>query len=127
MFEVKIRTHFSAAHRILEHKGKCQNLHGHNWNVEVVVRSETLDRIGMSVDFGDVKDVLKEIVTPLDHVYLNELNYFSTAETNPTAENVARHIFTELKSRLRALCPHAYLHQVELYETDTCSATYRET
>lgn len=125
MFEVKVRNHFSAAHRILEHKGKCANLHGHNWNVEVTVRSETLDRIGMSIDFSDVKSALKSVLEPLDHVYLNELPQFSTVEKNPTAEMVAKYIFDELKGRLRDMAPHATLYQVELYETDTCSATYR--
>lgn len=124
MFEVKVRTHFSAAHKILEHPGKCQRLHGHNWNVDVTLKSPELDRIGMAVDFSHVKDALKEVLTPLDHTYLNELPYFSTLETNPTAERICKFIFESMASRIRNLAPHCEVSRVDVYETDTCSASY---
>ena len=126
MFELKVKTHFSAAHRVLEHSGKCANLHGHNWNVEVTVQAQDLNRIGLAVDFSDLKAAVKEVLGPLDHVYLNELPQFSTVETNPTAENVARHIFSEVRGRLRSLAPQATVKRVDVYETDTCSASYFE-
>ncbi len=126
MFELKVRSHFSAAHKILEHSGKCQNLHGHNWNVDVTVQSPQLDRIGLAVDFSHLKFTLKEILEPLDHVNLNELTIFSTVETNPTAENLSRHIFNEFRGRIRQLAPQAQVKRVDVYETDTCSASYFE-
>ena len=126
MFELKIRNHFSAAHKILEHQGKCRFLHGHNWNVDVIVHAENLDRIGMAVDFSHLKSALKEIIDPLDHVCLNDLPLFSSVENNPTAENISRHIFFEMGSRLRHLAPHARIARVDVYETDTCSASYFE-
>ena len=126
MFELKIRNHFSAAHKIVEHAGKCRFLHGHNWNVDVLVQSESLDPIGMAVDFSHLKAALKEILAPLDHVYLNDLPLFSTVEKNPTAENISRHIFNEMGGRLREIAPQARVARVDVYETDTCSASYFE-
>ena len=126
MFELKVRTHFSAAHKILEHMGKCQNLHGHNWNIEVTVQAPELNRIGLAVDFSDLKNTLKEVIAPLDHVYLNELPQFATVENNPTAERIASYIFSQMTGRLRVLAPHAQVKRVDVYETDTCSASYFE-
>jgi 6-pyruvoyltetrahydropterin/6-carboxytetrahydropterin synthase len=126
MFELKIRNHFSAAHKIVGHQGKCQHLHGHNWNVDVMVQADTLDHIGMAVDFTFLKSALKEIIEPLDHAYLNEISLFATSETNPTAENISRHIFNEMRGRVRLISPQAQVKRVDVYETDTCSASYFE-
>lgn len=126
MFELKVRTHFSAAHRILEHQGKCARLHGHNWNVDVTVQAQELDRMGLAVDFSQIKDVVKQVIEPLDHINLNDLPMFSTVQTNPTAENLSRFIFTEVAGRLRAVAPQAQVKRVDLYETETCSASYFE-
>lgn len=126
MFELKVRTHFSAAHKILEHPGKCARLHGHNWNVDVTVTASQLDRLGLAVDFSTVKDVVKQVIEPLDHVYLNELHMFSTVQTNPTAEVISRYIYNEVAGRLRAVAPQANVKRIDLYETETCSASYFE-
>ena len=126
MFELKVRTHFSAAHQILEHPGKCQRLHGHNWNVDVIVQAQELDRIGLAVDFSQIKAVVKEVIDPLDHTHLNELKMFSTTQTNPTAENISRFIFNEVAGLLRNVAPQATVKRVDLYETETCSASYFE-
>ena len=126
MFELKVRTHFSAAHRIVEHPGKCQNLHGHNWNVDVVVQAQELDRIGLAVDFSIVKAVVKEIIAPLDHVNLNDLPQFSSVTNNPAAENISRYLFNEIRSQLRVAAPQAQVKRIDIYETDTCSASYFE-
>jgi 6-pyruvoyltetrahydropterin/6-carboxytetrahydropterin synthase len=126
MFELKVRNHFSAAHKILEHPGKCSHLHGHNWNVDVTIQAAEVDRIGLAVDFSHLKALVKEVIEPLDHVYLNELSLFSTVSTNPTAENRSRHIFNEIKGKLRAVAPQAHVTRVDLYETETCSASYFE-
>ena len=126
MFELKVRTHFSAAHKIINHPGKCQYLHGHNWNVDVLVQSRELNHIGMAVDFSDVKKIVKEVIDPLDHSYLNEHPTFSTVENNPTAEVISRYVFNEVRGRLRNIAPHAEVKRVDIYETDTCSASYFE-
>jgi 6-pyruvoyltetrahydropterin/6-carboxytetrahydropterin synthase len=126
MFELKVRTHFSAAHKILEHPGKCRNLHGHNWNVDVTVEASDLDRIGLAVDFSQIKAIVKEVIEPLDHVYLNDLPQFSTVQKNPSAENISQYIYAQVKARLRSAAPQADIKRVDLYETETCSASYYE-
>ena len=126
MYEIKVRSHFSAAHKILEHGGKCANLHGHNWNVDVTLNAAALDSIGLAVDFSKVKEALKQVIQPLDHVNLNDLPLFSTAANNPTAENLSRHIFNEMRGSLRNSAPQARVVRVDVYETDTCSASYFE-
>lgn len=126
MFELKVRSHFSAAHTIVEHPGKCGFLHGHNWNVDVTVQAGQLDRIGLAVDFSNVKASLKEVLEPLDHVNLNDLTPFSKVENNPTAENISKYIFEEVRGKLRGTAPQARVTRVDVYETDTCSASYFE-
>ncbi len=94
MYRVKIVKDFSSAHNLREYKGNCENLHGHNWKVEAFLKSETLNSLGMVEDFRDFKKHLKEILDELDHVYLNELEYFKVV--NPTSENIAKYIYDKL-------------------------------
>jgi 6-pyruvoyltetrahydropterin/6-carboxytetrahydropterin synthase len=124
MFELTVRSHFSAAHCVVGHPGKCGNLHGHNWAVIATVQATSLNSIGLAVDFSDLKRSLNEILGLLDHRNLNELSQFSTRECNPTAENVARFVFYELRGRIRDLAPQAKLTRVDIFETDTCSASF---
>ena len=77
MFELKIITQFAAAHRLLNFQGKCEQLHGHNWKVEVFVRAARLDSAGLVRDFGEIKTITHEVLNGLDHHYLNELDSFS--------------------------------------------------
>lgn len=77
MFEVSIKTEFSAAHNLRGYQGKCEALHGHNWQVEVIVSSQKLDKIGIAIDFKKLKEVVNQVIEKLDHKYLNELPYFS--------------------------------------------------
>ena len=94
MFEISIKSHFCGAHRLIGYKGKCANLHGHNWEVEVFLRGTRTNRLGMLVDFKNVKEILNGVLAKLDHQNLNALPIFK--ETNPTAENIAKFIFDEL-------------------------------
>lgn len=95
MYKVKVKAHFSAAHKLRDYHGKCENLHGHNWLVEVSVSSERLNKTGFVVDFKDLKSALANVLNLLDHGYLNEVEYFK--KVNPTSENIARFIFDKLK------------------------------
>ena len=89
MYKVKKRLEISAAHRLaLGYESKCTNLHGHNWIVDVYLKSETLDENGMIMDFTHIK---KKIIDKFDHKVINEVVDF-----NPTAENLAKHICDEL-------------------------------
>lgn len=94
MYRVKIVQDFSGAHNLREYEGKCENLHGHNWKVEAVLKCDKLDKIGMLVDFKVFKAELNKILSYLDHVYINETPPFDNI--NPTSENLAKYIFDEL-------------------------------
>ena len=120
MYEVIVEGSFSAAHNLRSYKKKCEKLHGHNWKVRVGIRGGELDRTGMLIDFTEVKDYLEGILEKLDHKYLNEISHFKV--TNPTSENIARFIYTELKARLKG--SRYGVSKVTVWESDTTSATY---
>ncbi|MEM1202356.1 MAG: 6-carboxytetrahydropterin synthase QueD [Acidobacteriota bacterium] len=111
---------FAAGHRIPEHPGKCRNLHGHNYRVRVHLRAETLDPMGMVIDFAELKTLMHEVIEPLDHRVLNELPPFE--HKNPTSENLAEHIFREVEVRLPR--DRVRLDRVELWENDTSCAIF---
>ncbi len=120
MFELKVIDHFAAAHQLKMVAEKCENLHGHNWKVEVYVAGETLNTAGVLVDFGEVKDQLTEIMLTLDHKFLNELEMFK--EDNPSSENIARYIATALSAGLKE--DQINVSRVTVWESENASATY---
>ena len=122
MFEVSVAMNFSAAHNLKGYQGKCEALHGHNWKVEVILRSDKLDNIGMVEDFSAIKDKLKNILSLFDHKYLNVLPYFK--KKNPTSENIAKLIFEKMKEKLKST--QLGISSVKVWETDTSCATYSE-
>jgi 6-pyruvoyltetrahydropterin/6-carboxytetrahydropterin synthase len=119
MFQLSIETHFSAAHRLREYQGKCERLHGHNYRVEVVLCGETLDRLGMLMDFQDGKGIVRDVVGRMDHQYLNEIPPFD--KLNPTAEQVARQIAEEIGARLPV---GVRVASVTCWESESCGARY---
>jgi 6-pyruvoyltetrahydropterin/6-carboxytetrahydropterin synthase len=121
MYEVKIKGDFCAAHILRQVGGKCESLHGHNFIVEVAVESESLDELGMVVDFRLLKEKTGAILATLDHRYLNELPIFK--ERNPSSENLAAYIFAEL-SRQIDLGSHR-VSWVSVWESETSQAIYR--
>ena len=121
-FEVMIERHFSSAHQLRGYKGKCENLHGHNYKIEIYVRGEELNNIGLLVDFGDIKAAADEIVNYMDHRNLNELPPFDE-ELNPSAENLARYILEFVGSRIDD--ERVKVYKVRCYETPTSVATYQ--
>lgn len=123
MFEVSVDANFAAAHRLRGYQGKCEELHGHNYRVRVIVAGEKLDQIGLLQDFTILKRVLRGIVDKLDHKYLNELPPFD--QMNPSAENLARFIHDETAKQLAGQLGDATLAGVTVWETDTASATYK--
>jgi 6-pyruvoyltetrahydropterin/6-carboxytetrahydropterin synthase len=122
VFEVMIERHFSSAHQLRGYKGKCENLHGHNYKIEIYVRGAELNNIGLLVDFGDVKAAADQIVNYLDHRNLNELPPFDE-ELNPSAENLARYILEFVGSRIDD--DRVKVFKVRCYETPTSVATYQ--
>jgi len=122
MFEVMIERNFSSAHQLRGYKGKCENLHGHNYKIEIFVRGRELDNIGLLVDFGDVKAAADEVVQYLDHRNINELSPFDV-ELNPSAENLARYILERVAARIGD--DRVQVYKVRCYETPTSVATYQ--
>jgi len=120
MYQVSIETHFSAAHRLRNYRGRCENLHGHNWKVEVTVSAEVLDEAGMVIDFSILKQKTKLIADQLDHQYLNELPPF--ADINPSSENVAAYIHDQLSQALKD--SSVSLVKVSVWESDKAKASY---
>ncbi len=118
MFELSIRGDFAAAHFLRGYEGKCKNLHGHTWKVELIITGETLDNIGMVCDFAILKKQLKDFLSELDHVYLNELPYFK--EINPTTENLAKYIFDEFPKKYRPVV----LKRVTVWESENAGVSY---
>ena len=99
MYELSIKSDFAASHCLRGYEGKCKNLHGHTWAVEVVVQNKTLDKVGMVTDFMDIKKQLKEFLEELDHTHLNDHPFFK--KHNPTTENLARYIFEQFSKQCR--------------------------
>ncbi len=121
MFEVSVEETFAAAHQLREYRGKCENLHGHNYRVRIAVAAEELDRTGLVVDFVELKRGMREVLEQLDHKYLNEVPPFDVL--NPSAENIAKFIYDEMPPALKS--GRARISSVKIWETDTSTATYR--
>ncbi len=120
MYFLQVESEFASAHQLREYRGKCENLHGHNWRVVVRVRGGELDATGMLMDFGVLKRLLRGIMEELDHRFLNETPPFDAI--NPTSENLAKYIYGVLAGILPSgISPH----EVTVYESPTASATYR--
>jgi 6-pyruvoyltetrahydropterin/6-carboxytetrahydropterin synthase len=122
MFEVSVEQTFAAGHALRNYKGKCENVHGHNFRVRVVIEGERLDETGLLVDFIDVKDAMRAIIDRLDHVFLNDIPPFDVK--NPSAENIAEYFFEEMTRGLKSSVP-VRVREVKVWETDIQSATFR--
>ena len=118
MYKIQVEGNFSSAHNLRGYKGKCEELHGHNWKVEIVAAKVSLDKAGLLLDFHYLKKKLKAVLERLDHKYLNKIPYFK--KVNPTSENIARYIYEQLKSGVPALS------SVTVWESANSSATYEE-
>ena len=120
MYELKVVTRFAAAHQLTMVGEKCENMHGHNWKVEVHVTGEKLDHAGVLVDFGIIKKHVAAIMSKLDHKYLNELEYFKNQQ--PSSENIAFFVATELQKIMNKSA--AKVSRVTAWESHDSSATY---
>jgi 6-pyruvoyltetrahydropterin/6-carboxytetrahydropterin synthase len=109
---LKVRDKFQAAHYLREYKGKCEKVHGHTFQVEVEIGVGELDRLGIGIDFTEIKKRLSEVLP--DHTLLNDVYPF-----NPSVENLSRHFYREFKK----LYP---VKAVTVWESEDASATYSE-
>ena len=122
MFEISVRSRFSAAHHLAGYAGSCASVHGHNWEVEVFIRGDTLNDLGILVDFRRLKELLREVLAGLDHADLNTIEEFR--RQNPTSENLARYVYLRIAAKMDDLKVH--VHRVSVYETPESRATYWE-
>jgi 6-pyruvoyltetrahydropterin/6-carboxytetrahydropterin synthase len=122
MFEVSVEETFAAGHALRGYRGKCENVHGHNYRVRVTVQGQQLDSAGLLVDFVELKRTLRAIVERLDHTFLNDVPPFD--KLNPSAENMARYFYEEMTQGF-AGDNTVRVAEVKIWETDTATATYR--
>jgi 6-pyruvoyltetrahydropterin/6-carboxytetrahydropterin synthase len=122
MFEVMVERNFSSAHQLRGYRGKCENLHGHNYKIEIFARGRELDNIGLLVDFGELKAAADELARFFDHRNINELPPFDE-ELNPSAENLARYVLEHVAQRVND--ERVQVYKVRCYETPTSVATYQ--
>jgi 6-pyruvoyltetrahydropterin/6-carboxytetrahydropterin synthase len=124
MFELKVKTRFAGAHQLTMVGRKCENLHGHNWHIEVCVKGEKLNSAGVLADFGDIKKAVRKIVKEeLDHKFLNELEMFEKIQ--PTSERIAVYIAQRVQTLLdQDLKEGVRVSKVMAWESDDACATY---
>ena len=118
MYQVSVRKHFDAAHYLRGYRGKCEQMHGHRFEVTVSVEAKGLNDIGIAFDFVELKKHLGEILSRFDHVCLNEVSPFDSI--NPSSENIAATIYQELGGRLSGVI----ISRVEVCESPESSVTY---
>ena len=123
MFEVAVEQDFASAHALRNYKGRCENIHGHNWKVRVTIEGERLDETGLLVDFIDVKNLMGQILDRIDHQFLNEIPPFDVV--NPSAENIAEYFWQKMAEGLVNTPVPVKVTEVKIWETDIQSATYR--
>jgi 6-pyruvoyltetrahydropterin/6-carboxytetrahydropterin synthase len=121
MFELKVLTRFAAAHRLTMVAKQCENLHGHNWKVEVCVAGNSLDAGGVLMDFGIIKTHVREIIDRLDHTYLNELTELGGRP--PSSETIAVYIADEVQKHFEST-PQFWVSRVNVWESDDACASY---
>jgi 6-pyruvoyltetrahydropterin/6-carboxytetrahydropterin synthase len=120
MFHIFIKSHFSAGHHLRDYPGNCERPHGHNWKVEVTVKADSLDNLGMGIDFKILKAEVNKVLDTLDHHDLNGLASFQSV--NPSSENIAVYIFNTLQNDLST--DRYRVHSVTVRETDNSGVTY---
>src|ERR1700733_1350533 len=122
MFQVSVDETFSSGHALRGYKGKCENPHGHNYKVQIVLEGPGLDSIGLLYDFSHLKRVIRGIVEGVDHKFLNDQAPFDVI--NPSAENLAKYFYEETARQVVATPEGTRILSVTIWETDTTSATF---
>ncbi|MCK5903493.1 MAG: 6-carboxytetrahydropterin synthase QueD [Cocleimonas sp.] len=121
-YTLKIVTDFAAAHTLRDYPGACHRMHGHNWKVEAEVVATELNKVGMAIDFKEIKAATRTIASRLDHYYLNDLPPF--LDINPTAENIAQYFYHELSKQLNSSTIR--VSRLTLWETERACVSYSE-
>ena len=132
MYQVSVEEEFAAGHALRGYRGKCENPHGHNYKIRITVEGKALNKIGLLIDFVELKAAMHETSKTLDHVFMNDVEPFKTA--NPSAENIAKFFFEEVSGAVAESTRKnasgwpqdaiPYVKQVTVWETSTSIATY---
>lgn len=126
MYILTIEDYISAAHQLKGYKGKCENIHGHNWKVELSVCGEKLNEIGLLIDFHDLKDILKKVISQFDHKNLNDTEAF--AHQNPSSELLSKIIYEKAGELLKKYSElnntDISIYSVTVWESATCRSTF---
>jgi len=120
VYELKTVSWFGAAHQLRDFGGKCEDLHGHNWKIEVYIKGEKLGKDGLLIDFGMMKEATDKVLESLDHKFLNDLEYFK--EINPSSENISRYIYEALGKEMNN--EDVTISRVTAWESESACATY---
>lgn len=121
IYRTFVDTTFSAAHQLRDYKGSCGEMHGHTWKVRVEVETGGLDKIGMTLDFKDLMMKANTVIKRFDHRCLNQISPFD--KDNPTAENIARYIYSEVE---KILPEHIKISEVIVWESANYGVKYSE-
>jgi len=121
MYTLSVEKMISAAHQLRNYDGPCANVHGHNWKIRVDVESKKVDEIGIAMDFSDLDKKLWQVIGCFDHKLINSVPPFDTI--NPTAENMVKYIYDQLKMRLTE---NVKLKKMTIWETDQYMVSYEE-
>ena len=122
IYELYIKTHFSAAHQLIGYPGDCAKIHGHNWIIEVFVKCKELNDIGIGIDFREIKQAVKGVVKDLDHTNLSELPFFENK--NPSSEIIAKYLYREIGAELNSKT--VKISKIKVSETPGAGAFYWE-
>jgi 6-pyruvoyltetrahydropterin/6-carboxytetrahydropterin synthase len=120
MYEVSVQEHFDAAHYLRGYRGKCESLHGHRFQVAASVRVKQTNDIGLAYDFVQLKEQLRGILGRFDHTCLNEISPFD--KINPSSENIASTIYSELKALLQGT--NTPISSIQVWESPQSCVTY---
>jgi 6-pyruvoyltetrahydropterin/6-carboxytetrahydropterin synthase len=122
VYEIYVKDHFAAAHALRGYDGNCSNMHGHNWDVEAYIQCTKLNKLGIGVDFRDVKRIVKDVLSKLDHTNLNDVAEFGAI--NPTSENISKFLYKELSRRLNT--EFIKVVKIMVFESPGCGSSYQE-
>ena len=122
MYNLTIRTSFAAAHNLINYQGDCENLHGHNWKVDVSVTARDLDQAGLGIDFKVLKREAGVIINELDHKYLNDNPAFQTV--SPSSEHISKYLYQRISERINS--DNIKVASITVWESENASACYFE-
>ena len=122
MYNLTIRTSFAAAHNLINYQGDCENLHGHNWKVDVSVTARDLDQAGLGIDFKVLKREAGVIINELDHKYLNDNPAFQTV--SPSSEHISKYLYQRISERINN--DNIKVASITVWESENASACYYE-